>query len=141
MSYSVGYSQSLEILFYIDLKTKIGAETYLTIQQISNTLNIPVPSVKRLVGMLKKAELLDSKKGTKGGLALAKDASDITMYDVFEAIEGSSSLFKIYDDFNTDAFVHKNEAKRMLKSIEDVLSVSENAMINELKKKTLADFF
>ncbi|KRN79998.1 rrf2 family transcriptional regulator [Fructilactobacillus lindneri DSM 20690 = JCM 11027] len=131
----------MEILFYIELKTKMGAETYLTIQQIAETLNIPIPSVKRLVGMLKKANLIDSKKGTKGGLALAKAADEIRFYDVFEAIEGSTALFKMYDDFNPESFNHQSEAKYMLNQIKAILNTTEKQMLNELKQKTLADLF
>lgn len=53
MAYSFGFSQSLEILFYIKLKTEMEEEKYLTIQQISEKTNIPIPSLKRLVGLLK----------------------------------------------------------------------------------------
>lgn len=141
MTYSVGFSQSLEILFYIELKTKLEAYDYLTIKDISDKLNIPVPSVKRLVGMLKKSNLIESKKGLKGGLALAKDANEISFYDVFEAIEGESALFKIYNDFNPDSFVHKDEANKMLKKIDMVFTTSDNKMLNELKQNKISDLF
>lgn len=141
MSYSVGFSQSLEILFYIELKTKLEAYEYLTIKDISDKLNIPVPSVKRLVGMLKKANLIESKKGLKGGLALAKNATEISFYDVFEAIEGESALFKLYHDFNPDSFIHKNEANQMLEKISQVFATSETKMLTELKENKISDLF
>lgn len=139
--YTVGFSQSLEILFYIELKTKVESYNYLTIKNISNKLNIPIPSVKRIVGMLKKSGLINSKKGVNGGLSLARDASKISFYDVFESIEGTSKLFKIYDDFNTNSFIHKKEAEKMLEKIGQVFFSSENEMVNELKKNKISDLF
>lgn len=68
MSYSVGFSQSLEILFYIELKTKYEEAKYLTIQAISEKLAIPVPSVKRLVALLKTKASSNQRKALTAGL-------------------------------------------------------------------------
>lgn len=141
MSYSVGFSQSLEILFYIELKSKKNEYKYLTIQQISNKLNIPVPSVKRLVGLLKKANFIDSKKGANGGLALAVAPKDICVYDVFIAIEGNVPMFKSYENFTLESFQHDEEAKYMLKKSKEIFNVAEQAMYSELKQISLNDFF
>jgi Rrf2 family protein len=141
MSYSVGFSQSLEILFYIELKTKNGEEKYLTIQQISEKMNIPVPSVKRLIGLLKKAGFIESKKGVNGGLALTKTSRDIYVYDVFEAIEGHMALFKQYDNFEVNSLIHKSETRYMLSKSKEIFEETENAMREELKKYKLSDLF
>lgn len=141
MSYSVGFSQSLEILFYIELKTKNGEEKYLTIKQISEKMSIPVPSVKRLIGLLKKAGFIESKKGVNGGLALAKASKSICVYDVFEAVEGHVALFKQYDNFEVDSLIHKNEAEYMLSKSKGIFDEAENAMCDELKKYMLSDLF
>lgn len=141
MAYSFGFSQSLEILFYIKLKTEMEEEKYLTIQQISKKTNIPIPSLKRLVGLLKKSDFLASKKGLNGGLALAKSADRIRLYDVFTAIEGTTPLFKQYDNFDVSAFKHKKEVTYMLTESKKIFENAEQSMLDELKKKTLADLF
>ncbi|KAF1297189.1 Rrf2 family transcriptional regulator [Enterococcus sp. JM4C] len=141
MSYSVALSQSLEILSYIELKTKFGEAKYLTIKQISEKLTIPVPSVKRLVGLLKRANLIESKKGVNGGLSLTRPAQDISLYEVFDAVEGQNAMFKIHENFDTDKFIHQEEAETMLFRINQILSSAEKAMHDELKKETLSDLF
>lgn len=141
MSYSIALSQSLEILSYIELKTKVGEDRYLTIKQISEKLNIPIPSVKRLVGLLKRSSFIESKKGVNGGLILTRPATDISVFEVFEAVEGRSALFKLHDNFDTESFIHKKEADMMMSRISDILLSAEKAMINELKNESLADLF
>ena len=141
MSYSVGFSQSLEILFYIELKTKYEEAKYLTIQAISEKLAIPVPSVKRLVALLKNKGFIESKKGVNGGLALAMPAKSIRFYDVFEAIEGDVKLFKQYDDFDTNTFIHRQEAEYMLLKSKEIFDIAQSSMLKELKRRTLSELF
>lgn len=142
MSYSLGFSQALEILFYIALKRQSGTSSkYLTIKQISDKINIPVPSVKRLIGLFKRDGFIESKKGVNGGLLLTKDPENINAYDVFKAVEGDISLFKQHDNFELESFIHKNEVKYMLEQQDRVFMNAEQALIKELKNFTLADFF
>ncbi|MEI5992673.1 RrF2 family transcriptional regulator [Candidatus Enterococcus mansonii] len=141
MSYSVAFSQSLEILSYIALKTKIGEDQYLTIKQISERLNVPVPSVKRLIGLLKNGGFIESKKGVNGGLSLTRLPKDVSVYEIFEAVEGRSPLFKIYNNFDTNNFIHREEAENMLTNINALLISAEKAMLKELKNESLADLF
>lgn len=140
MAYSIGFSQALEILFYIELKSRNQEEKYLTIREISNKLNIPIPSVKRLVGLLKKSGFIVSKKGVNGGLSLAILPEDIRIYDVLISIEGRVPMFKQFDDFDTASFVHKSEAEFMLKKSSTIFKEAEDNMLDTLKKYTLADF-
>ncbi|MHD0396923.1 RrF2 family transcriptional regulator [Staphylococcus simulans] len=141
MAYSVGFSQSLEILYYIELKSRRGEEKYLTIQEISNKLNIPVPSIKRLISLLKTTNFIESKKGVNGGLALAKSAENIKVIEVFYAVEGNSPLFKLHDDFNINKFKHKKESNFMMTKSKEILNEAEKEMNNVLGKYTLDDFF
>ena len=133
MSYSVGFSQSLEILFYIELKTKYEEAKYLTIQAISEKLAIPVPSVKRLVALLKNKGFIESKKGVNGGLALAMPAKSIRFYDVFEAVEGDVKLF--------NTFIHRQEAEYMLLKSKEIFDMAQSSMLKELKRRTLSELF
>ena len=72
MSYSIAFSQALEIITYINAKSEEQQYQYLSIQKIADSLSIPVPSVKKISVILKKYGLLDSKTGTTGGLKLQK---------------------------------------------------------------------
>ena len=101
MSYSAAFSQAVEIVLYLSIKQKEDKLKYLSIQVISEKLEIPIPSVKRLVSLLKKEGIISSKTGIAGGLSIQKDVETITLFDIFRSIEGSKkTLFNFYDSFD-----------------------------------------
>ena len=54
--------------------------------------SLPVPTVGKVLKLLAHAGLLVSQRGIKGGYALARDASAITMVDIIDAVEGPIAL-------------------------------------------------
>jgi Rrf2 family protein len=50
---------------------------------------MPLAYLEHLVARLRKAGLLDSRRGSRGGYMLARPAEQITMAEVVEALEGS----------------------------------------------------
>ncbi len=50
---------------------------------------LPLAYLEHLVARLRKAGLVDSRRGSRGGYMLARPASQITMAEVVEALEGS----------------------------------------------------
>lgn len=79
MAFSVAFSQALDIAAYVNAKSQDQRDEYLSIQKISEMLNIPVPSIKKISATLKKNGILSSKTGLNGGLRLAKPADAITI--------------------------------------------------------------
>lgn len=51
---------------------------------------IPLPTAQKLVGRLSSAGLLESSRGTGGGVRLSRPPATITLADVVEAVEGRS---------------------------------------------------
>lgn len=139
MSFSIAFSQALEIASYVGIKSKEEHYEYLSIEKISEKLNIPVPSIKRISSLLKKNGILSSKPGIYGGLRLAKPASKITFYDILVTIEGTSQLFKVHKDFNVDVFQDQNKVKSWLQESSGVLNKAENAMLDVLKNTNLEE--
>ena len=62
------------------------------IREISKGLKIPHHFLGKVMQTLVKADILTSHKGPKGGLALSKKPSDITMMDVVTAIDGNDFI-------------------------------------------------
>ncbi|MBZ2202277.1 MAG: Rrf2 family transcriptional regulator [Liquorilactobacillus hordei] len=139
MSFSIAFSQALEIVSYVGIKQKEERYEYLSIEKISEKLNIPVPSIKRISSLLKKNGILSSKPGIYGGLRLAKPASKITFYDILVTIEGTNQLFKVHKDFNVDVFQDQNKVKSWLQESSGVLNKAENAMLDVLKNTNLEE--
>jgi Rrf2 family protein len=50
---------------------------------------LPLAYLEHLVARLRKAGLVDSRRGSRGGYLLARPAGEITMAEVVEALEGS----------------------------------------------------
>ncbi|WP_273707320.1 RrF2 family transcriptional regulator [Leuconostoc mesenteroides] len=137
MSYSIAFSQALEIITYINAKSEEQQNQYLSIQKIADSLSIPVPSVKKISVILKKSGLLDSKTGTTGGLKLQKKIDDITLYDVFYAIEMDNPVFKFHTDFDVNSFQNKKKVQNWIDNTTKTLEVAEKAMFDVLKNTTL----
>ena len=141
MAYSAAYSQAIEIILYIVIKSDKHKNKYLTIQKISEGLNIPVPSVKKLVSHLKNSNLISSKSGMSGGLSVTNDLEKITLYDIFIAIEGQNRLFKVHEDFDISQFSNGEEVGNLIFNGTKVLLDSEKAMLDTLRKTSLASLF
>lgn len=61
----------------------------LSIKEMAERQQLPLKYLERLFGLLKKAELVKSRKGTHGGYLLSKPAEEITLKDVMHAVEES----------------------------------------------------
>src|SRR3954468_23286775 len=57
--------------------------------EIAEANGLPLAYLEHLVARLRKAGLVESRRGARGGYLLARDAADITMAEVVEALEGS----------------------------------------------------
>ncbi len=68
------------------------------VQDVVDEMLIPLPFVKRIVADLTRAGLIVSRRGSKGGLWLAKAAEEISMLDVVEACEEPVEISPCIDD-------------------------------------------
>lgn len=59
---------------------------------VAQRKDIPPALLAKLVPLLVRAGLLDSQRGARGGLSLARPASDISMLEIVEAIEGPIAI-------------------------------------------------
>jgi Rrf2 family transcriptional regulator, cysteine metabolism repressor len=57
--------------------------------EIAEHDGLPLAYLEHLVARLRKAGLVDSRRGSRGGYLLARPAAEITMAEVVEALEGS----------------------------------------------------
>jgi Rrf2 family protein len=66
--------------------------TRVSIPEISKTRLLPAPFTRRIVGQLVKADILHTVRGTGGGISLARPASEISLLDILDAVEGGVVL-------------------------------------------------
>ncbi len=62
------------------------------VNEISEEYKIPRSFLAKILQKLVKAKIVRSYRGVKGGFSLARQARDITVLDVLEAIEGKLAL-------------------------------------------------
>src|SRR6202042_3998241 len=66
-----------------------GVESVGPLAEIAEHDGLPLAYLEHLVARLRKAGLIDSRRGSRGGYMLARSAEQITMAEVVEALEGS----------------------------------------------------
>ena len=75
-----------------------GSEGPVRVNEIAARQGISVKYLEKLSRTLKKAGLIRSLRGSKGGHMLAKPAKDITMGEVVRALEGDLNLVTCWSD-------------------------------------------
>lgn len=61
----------------------------ISLAEIAEHDGMPLAYLEHLVARLRKAGLVDSRRGSRGGYLLARSPAEITMAEVVEALEGS----------------------------------------------------
>jgi len=64
----------------------------LSATELAGDTGVPLPTTQKLMGQLAASGLLTSARGASGGFALAKAASEITLADIVEAVEGPIAM-------------------------------------------------
>jgi Rrf2 family transcriptional regulator, cysteine metabolism repressor len=72
----------------VELARRAG-EDPIPLTEIAEHDGLPLAYLEHLVARLRKAGLVDSRRGSRGGYLLARPPGEITMAEVVEALEGS----------------------------------------------------
>ena len=64
----------------------------LSATELSDDTGVPLPTAQKLMGQLAARGLLTSARGASGGFALAKPATEISLADIVEAVEGPIAM-------------------------------------------------
>lgn len=99
---------------------------------LASSVNVNPVIIRKTLGQLKTAGLVTVEPGV-GGASLAKNAADITLLDVFYAVEPQEDLFHFHENPNPNCPVGKNVHAVLDKRLLRV----QQAMLDELKAITL----
>ena len=101
---------------------------------------VPLAYLEHLVARLRKAGLVDSRRGSRGGYLLARPASKITMAEVVEALEGSIAPIECISEAADGSIVCSRESDREHACPTKLLWTRVRfSIINTLRETTLAD--
>lgn len=84
--------------------TSLGPEARAATSKIANEQHIPASFLAKIVSQLSVAGLLQTSRGARGGVSLARKPQDITLLDVVEAIDGPIKLNECIGDGSLCSF-------------------------------------
>ena len=64
----------------------------LSATELAGDTGVPLPTAQKLMGQLAACGLLSSVRGAGGGFALARSATEISLADIVEAVEGPIAM-------------------------------------------------
>ena len=103
-----------------------------TSQFLADSVNVNPVIIRKTLGQLKAAGLVNVEAGV-GGASLARDASDITLLDIFHAVEPQEELFHFHENPNSRCPVGRN----VHAVLDNKLLQAQNAMNDQLAATTL----
>ncbi|MFC9599426.1 Rrf2 family transcriptional regulator [Peribacillus butanolivorans] len=132
MSISTRFSVGIHILSLLE----INKEGVNTSEFIAKSVNTNPALIRKITGMLRNAGLVNVRPGIAGA-TLAKELSDITLLDVYQAVNvvQDKELFGIHDNPNPACPVGRN----IQDAIEPIFSIAELALEKALGVVTIED--
>ena len=102
---------------------------------LSGSTGVNAVIVRGVLGQLRNAGIVETRQGS-GGAHLAKALDEITLYDIYKAVDcvDDEGLFHFHENPNADCPVGRNIHKAM----DGRLEAAQAALENELKSTTLA---
>ena len=126
------FTVAVHILACIDI---FDGQMRVTSDFLSGSTGVNAVIVRNVLGQLRNAGIVETRQGS-GGAHLAKALDEITLYDIYKAVDcvDDEGLFHFHENPNADCPVGRNIHKAM----DGRLEAAQAALENELKSTTLA---
>ncbi len=127
------FTVAVHILTCIDI---FGGQMRVTSDFLSGSTGVNAVIVRNVLGQLRNAGIVETRQGS-GGAHLAKALDEITLYDIYKAVDcvDDEGLFHFHENPNAKCPVGRNIHKVM----DSRLEAAQAALENELKLTTLAE--
>ena len=135
MSYSLSLSKAILVVIFVSDKIQQGMYDFLPTKTIAEVINIPRPTLVKILQSLSRVGILETKEGKNGGVRLAKSPKELTVLDIFNAMESDKSLFQT--SFNILA--EGGRPDKAQESVAVLLNTAESEMKKTLAAKTIAE--
>jgi len=83
-----GSSYAIRAALYV-ASAELGPGEYVSTRRIARDLNVPFPFLTKVLQGLCQHGILTSSRGPAGGVALARDATEITLIEIVESTGGA----------------------------------------------------
>ncbi len=131
----MSFSQAIVTVIFVSDKVAQGIYDFVPTKELSEALNIARPTAVKILGNLAGAGIIETREGAKGGVRLALPPAEVTILDIFTAIESGKALFR--HDFELG--VTGEKPTRAQGAILNILNEAEAAMHQRLAQTTIAD--
>ena len=129
------FSSRTAIAVHILLAIQVFEGQYKTTSAfLSGSLNVNPVIIRNTLGQLKSAGIVKVKAG-EGGASLARAAEEITLLDIFRAVEKEESLFHYHEAPNPRCPVGRN----IRAVLDDKLGMIESEMFERMRSVTLEE--
>ena len=127
------FTTAVHILTCIDV---FSSQMRVTSEFLSGSTGVNAVIIRNVLAQLKAAGIVSTRQGS-GGAHLARPLNEITLYDIYQAVDcvDDDGLFHFHENPNAECPVGRNIHKVM----DSRLSAVQSALENELKKTTLAE--
>ena len=127
------FTVAVHILTCIDI---FDGQMRVTSDVLSGSTGINAVIIRNVLGQLRNAGIVETRQGS-GGAHLAKPLDEITLYDIYKAVDcvDDEGLFHFHENPNVECPVGRNIHKAM----DGRLAAAQSALENELKGTTLAE--
>ena len=134
MQISSRFTIAIHILICVEL---YGNDAPATSESLAGSIGAHPVVIRRILGQLRRAGLITVVRGREGGAHIAKELTDITLADIFRAVESISghSLFSFHENPNPACPVGRHIHDVLDHRLMDI----QDAMEKEMEKTTLAD--
>ena len=104
---------------------------------ISASVGVNPVIIRKIFGQLKAAGIIHVQRGGNGGVSLARPAEEITLFDVYRAVDSveEEGLFHFHENPNANCPVGRN----MHYVMDERLARAQKAMERELSAMTIAE--
>jgi DNA-binding IscR family transcriptional regulator len=130
------FSIAIHILSLIAISSKECTGDF-----IAGSVNTNPVIIRRIMGLLKKAGLVEVRAGV-GGASLRKDPDQITLLDVYRAVEviENGQLFNFHDEPNADCPVGRNIEFVLRSKMREAQSAMEEKLAQVTLEQLKAEF-
>ena len=127
MQISSRFTIAVHILICIDVFGDTETETS---ESLSGSIGAHPVVIRRILGQLRRAGLIRVMRGREGGAYLMRSLSEITLADVFHAVEslGGDTLFSFHENPNPSCPVGRSIHDVLDNRLADIQRAMERAM-------------
>ena len=134
MQISSRFTIAIHILICVEL---YGKDEPATSESLAGSIGAHPVVIRRILGQLRRAGLITVARGREGGAHIARPLADITLADVFRAVESiaDDTLFSFHENSNPACPVGRS----IHTILDGHLAAIQRAMEREMQQTTLAD--